>query len=197
MNILDRGLFPAKYLLLVLILIILSSASAEAGEKTRDASWAKPINLPHVENFHQVGPGLYRAAQPSAKAFEELEKFGIVTVINLREKHSDAVLLQGTGLRLIEVPIDTWEMGDEEVITVMKLIKNEPGPILVHCRHGADRTGMMMAVYRIIFEGWSREKALEELKEGGFGYHKIWINIPKYIEKFDRGKIERAVMADG
>lgn len=176
MNALGRNAASLKCLLLILFLMVVA-ATAEAGEKKRDASWARPLHLPPVENFHQVAPGLFRAAQPSAKAFEELEKFGIVTVINLREKHSDAPLLQGTGLRLIEVPLDTWEMGDSEVITVLNLIKNEPGPILVHCKHGADRTGMMMAAYRIIFEGWSREAALEELREGGFGYHKMWINI--------------------
>ena len=160
----------------------------------RNPKWASPLHLPPVENFYQVAPGLYRSAQPSAEAFKELEKFGIVTVINLREKHSDAPLIQNTGLRLIEVPTNTWEMGDNEVIAVLNLIKNEPRPILVHCRHGADRTGLMMAVYRIIFEGWTREAALEELRDGGYGYHRIWTNIPKYIERFDRDKIERAVL---
>lgn len=195
-----NGRFAFGWELLLGGLILLSVwglGAAEAWGEVRNPAWARPIDLPPVENFHEVAPGLYRSAQPSAKAFAELEKFGIVTVINLREKHSDAVAIQGTSLRLIEVPVDTWKVGDEEVIAVLTLIKNEPRPILIHCMHGADRTGLMMAVYRVIFEGWSREEAWEELKEGGYGYHKMWINIPKYLETFDRGKIERAVKGDG
>lgn len=176
-----------------LLIIIVLGLSGEASGEARNSQWARPINLPHTNNLHQVAPGLYRSAQPTAAAFKELEKFGIVTVINLREKHSDAPLIQNTSLRLVEVPVDTWEVGDEEVIAVMKLIKNEPRPILVHCRHGADRTGLMMAVYRIVFENWSRQEAIEELRDGGYGYHRVWVNIPKYLERFDRGKIERAV----
>lgn len=181
---------------LVLVLTVFGAIGEASGRDERDPRWARPIDLPPVENLHQVAPGLYRSAQPTAEAFQALEKLGLVTIINIRENHSDAALIQGTNLRLVEVPVNTWSVGDEEVIAVMRLIKNEPRPILLHCKHGADRTGLMMAVYRIIFEGWTRRDALAELTGGGYGYHKIWTNIPKYIETFDQGKIERAVLFD-
>ena len=51
--------------------------------------------------------------------------------------------------------------------------------ILIHCYHGSDRTGASIAMYRIIFENWSTEDALNEMKYGGYGFHPIWRNIEK------------------
>ena len=66
------------------------------------------------------------------------------------------------------------------------IVSNEQdGPFLVHCQHGADRTGLLIASYRIVIQGWSKEAALEELRSGGYGYHSIWRNIPVFIEKMD------------
>jgi len=167
---------------------------AGSGQKpARNPAWAVPLNLPEADNLYRVSPGLYRSAQPSAAAFREYEKLGIKTVINLRARHSDRQLITGTGLKLIEVPINTWAIDDEDIIRVLGHIKNEAGPVLVHCQHGADRTGTVMAMYRIIFEGWSKEAALDELRNGGYGYHAVWRNIPKYIRNADVKRLKAAL----
>jgi Protein tyrosine/serine phosphatase len=185
--------WTSTFLLAMLLLLITAASPARAEDKPRDSRWAQPVALPQADNFYRVTPNLYRAAQPDAQAFREYESFGIKTVINLRANHSDKKKLAQTGLKLIEVPIDTWSLDDGEVIAVLRHIRNEPGPILVHCQHGADRTGTIMAMYRIIFQGWSREEALDEMINGGYGYHSIWTNLPKYIRGADLNRI-RAVL---
>jgi protein tyrosine/serine phosphatase len=57
------------------------------------------------------------------------------------------------------------------------------GPVLVHCHHGADRTGLICALWRVLYQGWSRQSAIDELIEGGYGFHPIWFNIPRYLRE--------------
>ena len=64
-------------------------------------------------------------------------------------------------------------------------------PVLVHCQHGADRTGTMIAVYRIAVQGWSKAKAIREMTGGGFGFHPIWSNLPTWIQQLDIDLIKR------
>ena len=180
---------------LVLALMLAFSPVAMADTEGRDQRWAQPVQLSNTKNLHQVTPGLYRSAQPTAQNFQQLEKMGIKTVINLRETNSDQKLINGTSLKLILVPIQTSAIGDEDVIAVLRHIKNEPGPVLVHCRHGADRTGTVIAMYRIIFEGWRPQEALDELRNGGYNYHSMFRNIPRYILNADIARIKAAVMA--
>ena len=59
------------------------------------------------------------------------------------------------------------------------------GPVLVHCHHGADRTGLICALWRIFDDGWSRQSAIDEVIEGGYGFHPIWFNIPRYLREVD------------
>ncbi len=71
---------------------------------------------------------------------------------------------------------------------------NVPKQILIHCKHGADRTGLIVALYRIVFEGWDKISAIEELKNGGYGFHSIFINIPEYIEDIDIEQLKNSIM---
>jgi hypothetical protein len=57
--------------------------------------------------------------------------------------------------------------------------------VLVHCHHGADRTGTMCALYRIAIQGWTKEDAIQEMVQGGYGFHEMWINLPDWIDKLD------------
>ncbi|MFA4943721.1 MAG: tyrosine-protein phosphatase [Lentisphaeria bacterium] len=167
-----------------------------AAERTpapaRPANWAVPVTLAGAPNLHRVAAHLYRGAQPDATGLRNLEKLGVKTVINLRASADDRDEAAGTNLRCVEVKINTWRITDAEVLQVMRLLQPpENGPFLIHCRHGADRTGLICAMYRILFQNWSREAALKELRDGGYGYHAIWKNIPAYIEKANLAKLRR------
>ena len=123
-----------------------------------------------------------------------LEKMGIKTIINLRPFHSDQNEIEGTKLISEHIKIMTWDIEDEDIIKTLKIIrKKEKGPFLVHCQHGADRTGLISAMYRIVVQGWSKDEAIREMKEGGYGFHAVWINISDYIKKADIEKIKKDI----
>ena len=96
------------------------------------------------------------------------------------------------GLKPDDTIADTsgyWQLSPEPQDAGATAIKyqvyTDPGPVLLHCLHGADRTGMMTAMYRMLYQGWPREKAIDELKNGGYGYHAVWKNIEKYLKRVD------------
>ena len=74
-------------------------------------------------------------------------------------------------------------------------MKNAEGPVLIHCWHGSDRTGLVSALYRIVSQGWSKEDAIDELMHGGYGHHSLYKNIPEFIRHADVEEIKRQVFA--
>ena len=157
-----------------------------AAAVVRDARWAEPITLAGVPNLHRITEHLYRSEQPTAEGFRNLEKLGIRTVINLRYFNSDDDEAAGTALQLHRVKILTWRAGDEHVVEVMRLLRQkDKGPFLIHCQHGADRTGLMSAMYRMLEQNWTAQEALAELVDGGYGFHSMWKNIKRYVSSVD------------
>jgi protein tyrosine/serine phosphatase len=160
----------------------------------RPSHWAEPMVIEGVPNLHRLSPMLYRSEQPSALGMKNLEKLGIRTVINLRHFNHDDDEVKGTSLRTERVKILTWRIGDRHVIEVMRMLKKiENGPFLIHCQHGADRTGLMSAMYRILEQGWTPDDALKELVDGGYGYHSMWKNIVRYVRSVDAPKLRSAI----
>ena len=91
-------------------------------------------------------------------------------------------------------PNPFWDVEDAQVVRTLKLLRDaDKAPFLIHCQHGADRTGLMVAMFRIVEQGWSKADAIEEMRKGGFGFHALWRNIPRYINKADVEKIRAAV----
>lgn len=162
----------------------------------RNANWAVPITLDGVPNLHRLTDYLYRSEQPTADGFKNLEKLGIRTVINLRYFNSDDDEAEGTSLKLHRVKILTWRAGDDHVVEVMRLLRQkENGPFLIHCQHGADRTGLMSAMYRMLEQNWSAQEALDELIDGGYGFHSVWKNIKRYVLSADVSRLRAALDA--
>jgi protein tyrosine/serine phosphatase len=177
----------------------LAQTSPPAGPpKARPGHWAEPITLEGVPNLHRITPMLYRSEQPTALGMQNLEKLGIRTVINLRAFNDDAEEVRGTKLRTERTKILTWRVDDKHVIEVMNMLKKtENGPFLIHCQHGADRTGLMSAMYRMLEQNWSAEDALAELTDGGYGYHSMWRNIKRYVRSADVEKLRAAITSTG
>ena len=151
---------------------------------------ATPVERPGLPNFHQVTNTLYRGAQPTEEGFRELKALGVKTVINLRAFHSDAGKL-GT-LKGEHLWVKTWHPEDEDVVQFLKIVTDTNAmPVFVHCQHGADRTGTMCAVYRVAVQGWTKDAAIAEMTQGGFGYHKVWKNLIQYIRDLDIAAIKQ------
>lgn len=190
--------FPAILLMFSLTITSFSykfDSLASAGEPNRPPQWAVPMKVQGVSNLHKINDGLYRSAQPTEEGMKNLEKMGIKTLINLRAFHSDKDKLKGTGLLNNALSVKTWHIEDEDVIRVLKIIsKKENGPFLIHCQHGADRTGVMSAMYRIVVQGWSKDEAIKEMVGGGYGFHSVWSNIIEYVKNVDVERIKLGIV---
>jgi protein tyrosine/serine phosphatase len=173
-------------------------ADVPAAAAARPERWAEPIELEGVPNLHRLTNQLYRSEQPSALGFKNLERLGVRTVINLRYFNDDEDEAEGTKLQLKQVKILTWRAGDDHVVEVMRMLRQkENGPFLIHCQHGADRTGLMSAMYRMLEQDWSPQDALAELVDGGYGFHSMWKNIKRYVLAADLSKLRAAIDAVG
>ena len=155
-------------------------------------AWATKLEKPGLPNLHRVSANLYRGAQPTAAGMRTLQEMGIKTVINLRGFHSDRKEAAGTGLTLAAISFKTWHPDDKDVVRFLKLVTDrQREPIFVHCQHGADRTGLMIAIYRVAVEGWTKRDAIEEMTTGDFGFHPAWKNLIAYFNEVDIDALKR------
>jgi len=155
----------------------------------------KALGLP---NLHKVDEGLYRGAQPTKRGMRSLERLKVKTVVNLRSMHGDKHLLQGRSLDYVRLAFDTTKPEMSNVLAFLR-VATDPNkrPVFVHCKHGADRTGMMVAFYRIVAHGWSKKDAIREMRRGGFGFHPIWGHLIQFIKKADIPTLKRALQRKG
>lgn len=171
---------------------MLAGVSPAQDSTNRPANWAQKIEVPGVKNCFQVTTNLYRGAQPTPAGMKQLQARGIKTVISLRALHSDKGVVAGTGLKSVRMKMEPWHSDEDEAIFFLKATTDTDNlPAFVHCERGADRTGVMCAMYRVVVCGWTKEQALDEMKDGGFGYNPIWKELVTFVEKSDVNKIKR------
>jgi tyrosine-protein phosphatase SIW14 len=149
---------------------------------------ADEVKYKELPNFHQVNATLYRGGQPQSAGFTRLASIGIRTVINLRDGDERAKVEEkevlAAGLRYFNVPLDGMgRPSDEKVERVLSIINApENQPVFVHCKRGADRTGTIIAVYRISHDGWTSEQAKAEAKRYGLS---MWeVGMKDYIRDY-------------
>lgn len=174
------------------ILIACAALPAKSEPPVRPAAWAQPIVREGLPNFHRVSDALYRGAQPETKGFLELQGQGIRTIVNLRSFHSDAMMITGLGMSYEHIYMKAWHPEDEDIVRFLKMATDPARtPVFVHCMHGADRTGLLCAIYRVAVQGWTKDEAIREMTEGGFGYHEVWTNIIKYLGGLDIDSLKK------
>ena len=157
-----------------------------AAPSSRPPEWAQPVLEPLIPNFHRVEDGLFRSAQPDGKGLARLGELGVATVLNLRSDHDDASLPVPPGLRLLRVPMRAWSLRDDRLLEALRIVADTRNrPLLVHCQAGADRTGAVIALYRIVVQRWEKAEAIREMREGGFNHHSFWANITRHVEEAD------------
>lgn len=167
-------------------------ASSTDGPVSARASLMPRSDLPGLPNFAKVSDKLYRGAQPTREGFLALKSMGVKTVVSLRMLHSDREMLEGTGLQYLRIEAKAWHPEDEDIARVLKIIEDPKNqPVFVHCQHGADRTGALVASYRIVEEGWTIDDAAAELPH--FGYHPVWTEVMSYLKSFDRASMQAKI----
>lgn len=196
------------FLLFVMATLFGCASASQPSIRQRPAEWATPVTTSiGLPNFYQVNANLYRSAQPTREGFIYLNTLPtlvqtnrpIKTILSLRDANDDFKFNPADStLVLKQIRFNTWDAEDEDVITFLRIVSNsELQPVLVHCKHGSDRTGMMVAIYRIAYQGWSKQQAIDEMLHGGYGFHPMWQNLVRYINALDIEAIKKQVAQQG
>lgn len=179
-----------KIFVALLSLQIVACATYSATEP-RPKHWAKLIKAD--ANFYEVDTGVYRSEMPIADDVASMTAQNIKTVINLQYKNrdKDAKIFDNT-ITLINEPILTWQARPAQIARSLYAIEQgkAKGGVLVHCYHGADRTGIVIAMYRVIYQGWDIEMARHEMKRGGYGFHKVWKNLDNLLSPLGVAQVQ-------
>lgn len=161
---------------------------------------AQRISVSGVHNAGKVTDSLYRGAQPAKKGFVELKKLGVTTVVNLRTgwqgSTAERKQVETLGLRYVNIPVGGWSPpSNAQVAEFLSLSKNADGQkIFVHCHYGDDRTGVMIATYRIAVEHWTADQAVQEMRSFGFHYH--WHpKMEAYVRSFSEALAKDPALA--
>lgn len=189
---------PTKLLvsLYVVMTTFLFIPLSQAQESTTDPSprpspWAHSVNTGY--NLYQMTPMLYRSKQPDIAAMPLIQGLHIVTVVNLIKEPDD--WLSDPAISKVQIPIKTKFISDAEVLQALRAIQvaERKGPVLIHCKHGLDRTGLISAMYRVVIQGWSKQAALDEMSQGGFGDEDRLDNGISYMNDVDVGAMQTAL----
>jgi len=148
-----------------------------------------------IPNFQQVDQHLFRGGQPRPEGFKYLSSIGVKTIIDLREPDhakEEERLVKEAGMNYLNVPMTGLTAPTEgEISQLLSLMEDSgTGPIFVHCKRGADRTGAVIAAYRIDHDHWSNKQALKEAMSSGMSF----FQYPRqhFIQSFQARKLEAA-----
>lgn len=125
-----------------------------------------------VVNFGKVNDFLYRGGQPDLRAMQQLKALGVKSVINLRMTNDvwelEPALAAAGSIAYTNIPLNPLAAPTgAQVTNVLAAISSMPKPVFIHCQHGCDRTGTIIALYRIQQDHWPSSKALREAEAYG------------------------------
>jgi len=161
--------------------VLFAAALAVAAARAGDSEAPAP---------REVAPGIFRSAQPDLRGLRAVRERGVRTVVVLRtsiprDERSAAAEL---GLELVHIPMDGTKLPSiEEVDRALAVVLDaSKRPVLVHCAHGEERTGAVIAAYRVVVEGWNPAAAEAEAVELGFGFDGLADFLVRYRDHWQR-----------
>jgi len=171
--------------------IAYDTANPSTALVTIERTIARKLAVPGVPNLGEVSSTLYRGAQPTQQGFQKLAEMGIRIVVDLRERGREVERQQVTklGMRFVAIPWNCFHPEDTDMARFLRLLRDNRGKkVFVHCQTGDDRTGMMIATYRMAEEGWTAEEAMKEMEAYGFtsSHHLICPGLSSYEARFPR-----------
>lgn len=168
-----------------LALVLFLGSGLWAAQEVPSAQ-AEPCDtcVPGIENFAKVSEALWRGAQPTAEGFRQLEAMGARTIVSFRHDHDDLAMMKGTRLQYLRIPSRAWHPTRANLVKFLKVVEDPANwPIYIHCAQGRDRTGYNAAAYRMVFQGWTAETALREMRL--FRFNRIWVGNPGFLKALD------------
>ena len=140
-----------------------------------------------ILRFREVSPGIYRGARPETAGMEYLAKMGVKVDLNLDNSRAaneqEARDAKRLGIQLISRPMSGFSPPNDAQVdgTLAILADPQNRPIFVHCKHGQDRTGLIIGLHRVFNEQWTPAQAYEEMKE--LGFHPELVFLKHYYEE--------------
>ena len=157
------------------------------GAALRERFAQRVADVRGVDYAAEVAPGILRGGAPDAQGVEWLRARGVRTVVNLRHYHgeSEGELVRAAGMRYEWIPLESTDAPEDAQVDRFLAIVSDPAshPVYVHCLHGVDRTGAMIAAYRIRQQGWTNHDALAEMEH--FGAHGILHDLRHFVDRFE------------
>ena len=172
-----------------LTLLLLTWATAVLPAVAQTLASPQKVHLAGLPNFGRISQQLSRGGQPNPVGFEELKKMGIDIVVNLRHETDEVAreqtLVQKQGMQYVSIP---WRGSNNpsigQIVQFLELLRANPDKkVFVHCQRGAERTGVMVASYRISHQNWSGEQALNEMERFGFRGMRFG-HLKKFVRDF-------------
>ncbi len=137
-----------------------------------------------IPEYHVVNDGIIRGGRPQKGDLAALKKQGIKTIINIDDADSSAERTEAIklGLNFIASPMSAFKSpNDAQVNKILSQLQDHSlMPIFIHCKHGQDRTGMIIGLYRYQVDKWSARSAYSEMNK--FGFHPILVSLDSYFK---------------
>jgi protein tyrosine/serine phosphatase len=150
------------------VAIVAASGCAALGRR------ADRGDLPY---FFKVDDRVYRGAHPTPEGLRRLSEMGVKTIVNLRGEDPrfqghDRAVAELYGMRWVYLPMHAfWRPTDTQIREFLTLaLDPSTSPIFLHCRQGEDRTGTLVAIYRVVGQGWEPAKAYQEARRMGLSW---------------------------
>ncbi len=164
-------------------------AAAGPAQQASTPALAQKLERPGLPNLGRVTEGLYRGGQPDSQGYRRLQEMGIDIVVNLNTSRKNVARekaeVESRGMQQVSLPWSPRALpADDQVAEFLRLLRENPDKkIFVHCQRGADRTGVMVAIFRIARQGWTPDQALAEMEQ--FKFHGLWFRQLKgYVRRF-------------
>ena len=144
-------------------------------------AFGQTVDSHNLPNFAKVNDRLYRGAEPKKEAISELKALGIKTVIDIgngvEDSKDERAWVEGAGMKYVNIHLHNWlKSKASDIDAILKEVESaENQPVFLHCKRGKDRTGTVVAVYRMKNDGWVPKQALDEAKKYGFGWWQFWM----------------------
>jgi tyrosine-protein phosphatase SIW14 len=154
------------------------------------------LRYKELPNFRKVQAHLYRGGQPASGGLKKLTELGIKTVVNLRgedeRSRAEEAEAKASGLRYYAIPMPGLSRpSDAQMKQVLAILDDQENwPVFIHCKRGSDRTGTVIACYRISKEGWAGERAINEARQYGMSWMEF--GMRDYISDYARLSLDKA-----
>ncbi len=142
-----------------------------------------------IPQFYKVDEILWRGGQPREEGFKKLKSLGIRTIISLRgtneELNWEKNLVKGLNMNFYSLPLSVYARPEnEQIVKFLKIVLDKKNqPVFIHCESGRDRTGAMVALYRVAVYGWGPKEAYKEAKRFGFWPYRGDAELKNFIHQ--------------